>query len=202
MLFLIDVSHQAVATGFSDAVIQSVRQCIADIQYLKTRIGIAMYFPHMLHAAFLEIIVWFRCFIFRCMSLLVGIVGNEMTCRYDRHVYFFDVRGESPKMLVMSNFEEPFNVMSSSVVMTLETNRDKLNAVLDLIPKVGLLHDSARLCPPRISPQSLGTYRSVPILCAHPLPWVLPSSLREKLLPLQCASLMPPAVQCIVDIYA
>ena len=57
--------------------------------------------------------------------------------RYDRHVYFFDVRGEAPKLLVMSNFEEPFNVMSSSVVMTLETNRDKLNAVLDLIPKVG-----------------------------------------------------------------
>ena len=59
-------------------------------------------------------------------------------CSYDRHVYFFDVRGEAPKLLVMSNFEDPFNVMSSSVVMTLETNRDKLNAVLDLIPKVGL----------------------------------------------------------------
>jgi len=97
VLFLIDVSHQAVSSGFSDAVIQSVRQCISDMQYLKTRVGIAM---------------------------------------YDRHVYFFDVRGEAPKLLVMSNFEEPFNVMSSSVVMTLETNRDKLNAVLDLIPKV------------------------------------------------------------------
>ena len=43
VLFLIDNSHQAVASGFSDAVIQSVRQCIADIQYLKTRVGIAMY---------------------------------------------------------------------------------------------------------------------------------------------------------------
>ena len=60
-----------------------------------------------------------------------------MMYSYDRHVYFFDVRGEAPKLLVMSNFEDPFNVMSSSVVMTLETNRDKLNAVLDLIPKVG-----------------------------------------------------------------
>jgi protein transport protein SEC24 len=97
VLFLIDVSHQAVAAGFSDAVIQSVRQCIADIQYPKTRVGIAM---------------------------------------YDRHVYFFDVRGEQPKLLVMSNSEEPFNVMSSSVVMELEHNRDKLNGVLDLIPRV------------------------------------------------------------------
>ncbi len=43
VLFLIDNSHHAVATGFSDAVIQSVRQCIADMQYLKTRVGIAMY---------------------------------------------------------------------------------------------------------------------------------------------------------------
>jgi hypothetical protein len=42
VLFLIDVSHQAVASGFSDAVVQSVRQCIADMQYLKTRVGIAM----------------------------------------------------------------------------------------------------------------------------------------------------------------
>ncbi len=42
VLFLIDVSHQAVSSGFSDAVIQSVRQCIADMQYLKTRVGIAM----------------------------------------------------------------------------------------------------------------------------------------------------------------
>ena len=43
VLFLIDVSHQAVSSGFSDAVIQSVRQCISDMQYLKTRVGIAMY---------------------------------------------------------------------------------------------------------------------------------------------------------------
>ncbi len=42
VLFLIDVSHQAVSSGFSDAVIQSVRQCISDMQYLKTRVGIAM----------------------------------------------------------------------------------------------------------------------------------------------------------------
>ena len=69
-------------------------------------------------------------------------------------MYFFDVRGEAPKLLVhaqrvshvtrhtshvsqvMSNFEEPFNVMSSSVVMPLYDNRDKLNGVLDLIPRV------------------------------------------------------------------
>jgi hypothetical protein len=80
--------------------------------------------------------------------------------RYDRHVYFFDVRGEAPKLLVMSNFEEAFNVMSSSVVMTLETNRDKLNAVLDLIPKVGI-----RLCS-RILWGATGARRSKRDMCA------------------------------------
>jgi hypothetical protein len=107
------------------------------MQYLQTRVGIAMYafsLLALLHSPPASVRV----------PPPPSPPPHVTSRRYDRHVYFFDVRGEAPKMLVMSNFEEPFNVMSSSVVMTLETNRDKLNAVLDLIPKVRACFAAAR----------------------------------------------------------
>jgi hypothetical protein len=85
----------------------------------------------------------------------------------------------------MSNFEEPFNVMSSSVVMTLETNRDKLNAVLDLIPKV-----HRALHPPRAAPRHVSR-RSAPTRSAPPPPWAQPSDPQAKL-SLQRYSPLPP----------